>query len=137
MSEHVVWTQWDDLNVPSKFKYLSPVTTPIESGDLSEVTFYVPTYPAGKYDLSFILKMPKLQILQLPTAGFDAALEMIRPGITLCSGRGIHDDSTAELAIALAIASLRGLPDFIRRQWQVLLLTQRLNHHECHGHYTK
>jgi len=36
MSEHVIWTQWDDLNVPSKFKRLSPATTPIESSDLSE-----------------------------------------------------------------------------------------------------
>ncbi|NDI09182.1 MAG: dihydrofolate reductase, partial [Actinobacteria bacterium] len=43
MSEHVVWTQWDDLKVPSKFKRLSPANTPAETGDLSEVTFYVPT----------------------------------------------------------------------------------------------
>ena len=39
MSEHVIWTQWDDLNVPSKFKRLSPATTPAEGGDLSEITF--------------------------------------------------------------------------------------------------
>jgi hypothetical protein len=41
MSEHVIWTQWDDLNVPSKFKKLSPATTPIEGGDqnLNSVTF--------------------------------------------------------------------------------------------------
>ena len=48
MSEHVVWTQWDDLNVPSKFKRLSPATNPAETSDLSEVTFYVPTYMGGR-----------------------------------------------------------------------------------------
>ena len=47
MVEHVVWTQWDDLNVPSSFKRLSPATTPVESADLSEITFYVPTYMGG------------------------------------------------------------------------------------------
>ncbi len=37
-------------------------------------------------------------------------------GVTLCSGRGIHDASTAELALTLVLASLRGVPDFVRAQ---------------------
>jgi len=48
MSQHTIWTQWDDLNVPSKFKRLSPSTTPIENSDLSEITFYVPIYMGGR-----------------------------------------------------------------------------------------
>ena len=40
----------------------------------------------------------------------------------LCNGRGIHDTSTAELALTLILASLRGVPDFVRDQdrhdWQ-------------------
>jgi phosphoglycerate dehydrogenase-like enzyme len=62
--------------------------------------------------------MPKLKVLQVPNAGYDDAIEFLRPGITLCNGRGIHDDSTAELAVALAIASLRGFVTFIRDQDQ-------------------
>jgi phosphoglycerate dehydrogenase-like enzyme len=116
MSEHVIWTQWDDLNVPGKFKRLSPVNTPIEKSDLSEITFYVPTYPSGLYDLEFSRKMPNLKILQLPTAGYESAIEFMQPSITLCNGKGIHNDSTAELAIGLTIASLRGIPDFVRKQ---------------------
>jgi phosphoglycerate dehydrogenase-like enzyme len=116
MSEHVVWTQWDDLNVPSKFKRLSPDNTPAETGDLSEVTFYVPTYMGGRPALELTKKMPNLKVLQVPNAGYDDAIEFLRPGITLCNGRGIHDDSTAELAVALAIASLRGFVTFIRDQ---------------------
>ena len=64
MSEHVVWTQWDDLNVPANFKKLSPINTPAETGDLSEVTFYVPTYMGGYPALELSKKMPKLQVLQ-------------------------------------------------------------------------
>jgi phosphoglycerate dehydrogenase-like enzyme len=116
MSEQVVWTQWDDLNVPSIFKKLSPRLSPIDRSDLSKITFYVPTYPAGKSDLEHIRSMPNLKILQLPTAGFEVALDYLTPQITLCNGKGIHDDSTAELAIGLTIASLRGFPSFIRRQ---------------------
>jgi len=116
MSEHVIWTQWDDLNVPSRFKRLSPANTPIETSDLSEITFYVPTYPSGTYDLEFSRKMSNLRILQLPTAGYESAIEFMRPNITLCNGKGIHNDSTAELAIGLSIASLRGIPDFVRKQ---------------------
>ena len=116
MSEHVVWTQWDDLNVPSKFKRLSPATNPAETSDLSEVTFYVPTYMGGRPALELTKKMPNLKILQVPNAGYDDALEFLRPGITLCNGRGIHDDSTAELAFGLTIASLRGFATFVRDQ---------------------
>ena len=116
MSEHVVWTQWDDLNVPSKFKRLSPATTPTEAGDFSEITFYVPTYLGGRPALELTKKMPNLKVLQVPNAGYDDALEFLRPGIALCNGRGIHDDSTAELAVGLTIASLRGFATFVRDQ---------------------
>ena len=43
-------------------------------------------------------------------------------GVTLCNGRGIHDTSTAELALTLILASLRGVPGFVRaqdrREWE-------------------
>jgi lactate dehydrogenase-like 2-hydroxyacid dehydrogenase len=117
MSDHVIWTQWEDLNVPAKFKKLSPVNTPIESSDLSEITFYVPTYMGGRPALELTKKMPNLKILQMPNAGYDDAIEYVREGMTLCNGKSIHDDSTAELAVGLTIASLRGFPDFIRNHY--------------------
>lgn len=116
MSEHTIWTQWDDLNVPSKFKRLSPANTPIENSDLSEITFYVPTYMGGRPALELTKKMPNLKILQMPNAGYDDAMEYVQDGMTLCNGKSIHDDSTAELAVGLTIASLRGFPDFVRNQ---------------------
>ena len=65
MSDHVVWTEWDDLNVPATFKRLSPATTPIDSGDFSKVTFYVPWYMGGKPALELTKQMPNLKILQV------------------------------------------------------------------------
>jgi lactate dehydrogenase-like 2-hydroxyacid dehydrogenase len=113
---HVIWTQWDDLEVPAKFKKLSPATTPADGGDFSQVTFYVPSYMGGRAALELTKQMPNLKILQMPNAGYDDAMEFVRPGMTLCNGRSIHDDSTAELAVGLTIASLRGFPEFVRNQ---------------------
>jgi phosphoglycerate dehydrogenase-like enzyme len=113
---HVVWTQWDDLEIPSTFKKLSPATTPADGGDFSEVTFYVPAYMGGRAALELTKQMPNLKYLQMPNAGYDDAMEFVRPGMTLCNGRSIHDDSTAELAVGLTIASLRGFAEFVRNQ---------------------
>ncbi len=111
-----VWSQWDDLDVPHEIVRFSPGNLPLESSDLSEITFYVPTYMGGKKALEFVHKMPNLKILQMPSAGFEDAPPFLRPEITLCSGRGIHDASTAELAVGMTIASLRGFPTFVRDQ---------------------
>lgn len=120
--KHVVWTQWADLQVPEGMIRLSPENSPLGHSDLSQVTFFVPTYMGGQRALEYSRQMPNLKILQMPNAGYDDALAFLRPEITLCNGRGIHDASTAELAVGLTIASLRGFPEFIRDQakgkWQ-------------------
>jgi phosphoglycerate dehydrogenase-like enzyme len=116
MKSQVIWTEWDGLNIPIGFTRLSPTSTPLDGEDLGEITYFVPPYMGGRDALSPILPMPKLETVQLPNAGYDDALEFIRPGVTLCNARGVHDASTAELAVGLTIASLRGFPDFLRNQ---------------------
>ncbi len=105
---HTVWSQWEDLKVPSGFTRLSPSNCSLETDDLSKITFYVPTYAGHRPALLHSLKMPHLQILQMLNAGYDDALEFVRPGMTLCNARGVHNPATAELALGLAIASRRG-----------------------------
>jgi phosphoglycerate dehydrogenase-like enzyme len=68
----------------------------------------------GQKALEYVNRMPNLKILQMPNAGYDDALAYMRPELTLCNGRGIHDASTAELAVGMTIASLRGFPTFVR-----------------------
>jgi phosphoglycerate dehydrogenase-like enzyme len=60
--------------------------------------------------------MPKLQVVQTLTAGYEEFLPLVPPGVTLCNAAGLHDTSTAELAVALALASSRHLDDFARHQ---------------------
>ena len=113
---HTVWSEWPDIKVPSGFRRLSPVDFPLESSDLSEITIYVQPYMTGSETLEPIRGMTNLQVLQVPNAGYESAIPYMREGIILCNARGVHNASTAELAIGLAIAMKRGFPDFIRAQ---------------------
>ncbi len=116
MSKLVAWTQWSDLKVPDGITLRSPKDFPLDTSDLSEINFYVPSYMGGAAALSYAAKMPNLKVLQMPNAGYDDALAYVRPGLTLCNASGVHDASTAELAVGLALASRRGFPEFIRDQ---------------------
>ncbi|GAA5031211.1 2-hydroxyacid dehydrogenase [Streptomyces siamensis] len=63
--------------------------------------------------------MTSVQVVQTLSAGVDHVLPSLghlRPGVQLCNARGVHEASTAELALALILASLRGIPDFVRGQ---------------------
>jgi phosphoglycerate dehydrogenase-like enzyme len=88
---------------------------------LSEVEFYVLSKPP-KEALGRAAEMPNLKVVQLLYAGFEGVLPHVPDGVTLCNGGGIHDTSTAELAVALALASGRRLDEFARNQaegrWQ-------------------
>ena len=124
MSEIKVWTQWDDLTAPAGITLLSPKNFPLDSSDLSQIDFYVPLYMGGAKALSYAAQMPNLKTLQMLNAGYDDALTYLRPGLILCNARGVHDASTAELAVGLAIAGRRGFPDFMRDQ-----IAGTWNHH--------
>jgi len=113
---HVVWSQWEDLEVPEGFTSLTPKSTPLDSSDLSNISFYVPQYMGGKQALEYSRGMNNLKYLQVPNAGFDDAIAYLKPGVVLCNARGVHDASTAELAMGLAIASRRGFADFANAQ---------------------
>ena len=85
-------------------------------GTIDEVAFYVLPYMKGPDVLARAAEMPKLQVVQTLTAGYEEFLPLVPPGVTLCNAAGLHDTSTAELAIALALASGRHLDDFARYQ---------------------
>ena len=88
------------------------------SGDppatIDEVELYVLPYLAGLAPARLMSSMPSLKVAQTLTAGVDDVRPLVPAGVTLCNARGVHDASTAELAVALVLASLRGLPDFVR-----------------------
>ena len=112
----MVWTQWPDLVVPEGFSVLHPGIAPLGSSAIEPVTFYVPPYMSGPEGLAAVSSMPNLCTLQLANAGYDDAWAVARAGLNICNARGVHDISTAELALALILASNRRIDEFVRNQ---------------------
>ncbi len=59
-------------------------------------------------------EMASLRAVQLLSAGYDNFLPFLPEGVVLCNAAGVHDASTAELAISLALASNRHLDTYAR-----------------------
>ncbi|MEU6404490.1 2-hydroxyacid dehydrogenase [Streptomyces sp. NPDC046985] len=89
-------------------------------GDPADCVFYAVPYmqPAALVVRPFP-RMRSVRVVQTLSAGTDAVESGVRdlpPGVLLCNARGVHEASTAELALTLILASLRGVPDFVRDQ---------------------
>jgi phosphoglycerate dehydrogenase-like enzyme len=83
---------------------------------IGEVAYYVLPYMKGTAVLDRVADMRRLEVVQTLTAGFEDVLPLLPDGVTLCNAAGLHDTSTAELAVALALASGRHLDVFARNQ---------------------
>lgn len=76
---------------------------------LAEVTAFVPPYMPAADDFRFATRMPRLVLVQALMAGVDAIRPRVPEHVPVLRAVGVHDASTAELAVGLAIASQRGL----------------------------
>ncbi|KOV61709.1 2-hydroxyacid dehydrogenase [Streptomyces sp. MMG1121] len=89
-------------------------------GDPGGCAFYV--VPYMKPPTAVLRPLPGMaavQVVQTLSAGtdqLDPGLRHLPAGVRLCNARGVHEASTAELALTLVLASLRGVPDFVRAQ---------------------
>ncbi|MEU9143097.1 2-hydroxyacid dehydrogenase [Streptomyces sp. NPDC048349] len=88
--------------------------------DPADCVFYVTPYmKSPAVTVRPLAAMPALRVVQTLTAGTDhilGGLGHLRPGVRLCNAAGVHTASTAELALALTLASLRGIPGMVRGQ---------------------
>jgi phosphoglycerate dehydrogenase-like enzyme len=95
--EMVLWPRGDEV--------------PDRAGDID---LLVPDYIRARTTMRQLGALPRLRAVQLQTAGYDAVADLVPPGLDLLSARGVHDDATAELALGLTIASLRGVDVAVR-----------------------
>jgi phosphoglycerate dehydrogenase-like enzyme len=108
--------QWADFEGPAGVTVLTSAGPEPEPEQLDRITFYAPRYTGGPLGLNSLRAMGRLRVLQLPNAGYEDALAVLPPGVVLCNARGVHDQSTAELAVGLAIAGRRGFAEFSANQ---------------------
>jgi phosphoglycerate dehydrogenase-like enzyme len=114
----LVWLSFDPAElgeVPDSLRYeqIDPDHLP-DSAD--EVEFYVLAYRFHPTDGAALATLPRLRVVQTLTAGVEHLRPFVPEGVALCNGRGVHDTSTAELAVTLVLASLRGIPELVQAQ---------------------
>lgn len=83
---------------------------------IGEVEFWVPAYGDFVPYADLVPQMSALSVVQTQTAGVEHVASHLPDGITLCNARGVHDAATSEMTVALILASLRGLPNFVHGQ---------------------
>jgi phosphoglycerate dehydrogenase-like enzyme len=116
-----VWVPYSDW-VADVEKLSSEIEVDVYTGEgpppdtVGDVEFYVAPYTSSEASLEIVREMKSLRVLQLLTAGYEHVLQHVPDGITVCNAGGVHNSSTAELALALTLSSLRGIPDFVRAQ---------------------
>lgn len=83
---------------------------------LAGTRLWVPEYSARMDFAGIIAQMPALRAIQTQSAGVDNIVDSVPSSVRLCNARGVHDAATSELGVALILAALRGLPDFVHLQ---------------------
>lgn len=106
--------QWPDLKVPSGFKVIATDPTQLSSSERESVEIYIPKYMGGAKVWSEIANFPNLKVVQLLMAGYEEALPHMRKGLRLCNAKGVHDQSTAELGVALMASHFIGIKSYIK-----------------------
>ena len=79
-----------------------------------DIEIFIGPYEARSGAFDSLRDLRSLKAVQLVTAGYEHVLPVLPPGVVLANGAGIHNTSTSELALALTLASQRGIPDFVR-----------------------
>ncbi|MER5208088.1 2-hydroxyacid dehydrogenase [Streptomyces sp. NPDC002825] len=123
-----------DVWLPIPADEIEGLPAPVESGlnyrlwdggpefpaDPARCAFYVVPYMKGsEIAVRPLAGMTSLRVVQTLSAGIDhvtPGIGSLRPGVALCNAKGVHEASTAELTLALILASLRGIPGFVRGQ---------------------
>ncbi|WP_104106995.1 NAD(P)-dependent oxidoreductase [Nocardioides sp. 616] len=94
---------WDGTSVPQRAEEIELVVAPYNTGGLPDLS-----------------GLPRLRVVQVQSAGYDGMIAQLPEGVALANATGVHDDATAELALGITIASLRGIDDAVRNRGQWL-----------------
>ena len=79
-------------------------------------------YSGGRRVFDRLAQLPRLEVVQIPSAGYEHALPFVPPGVALANARGVHDSRVAEFAVGMALAHYRLMPRFwdaqSRGEWE-------------------
>lgn len=90
-------------------------TTPT-GADPKTIDIAVLPYMADISQLQAINQATNLTQVQTQTTGYDGFIDLVGDRATITTAGSVHASATAEMALSLALASLRGFPDAVRNQ---------------------
>jgi phosphoglycerate dehydrogenase-like enzyme len=79
----------------------------------ADLDIVVPPYMGAKKTLHQ-LDSVRSRLVQSQSIGYDGVEQALPPGVVYANAASVHETSTAELALALTLASQRGIPEFVR-----------------------
>jgi phosphoglycerate dehydrogenase-like enzyme len=80
---------------------------------VDHIDIVVPPY-LGSPGLLARLATVSTRLVQSQSVGYDGVRDALPPGHVFANAAGVHETSTAELALTLILASQRGIPEFVR-----------------------
>jgi phosphoglycerate dehydrogenase-like enzyme len=100
------------------WRFLEPVPYGVRlvSEASPEVKFVVVDGDLPSSVPEFLALLPNVRVVQALSAGVDWLLPHIPHGVTLCTGRGLHDASVAEWVVASLLNLQRRLPSYWEMQ---------------------
>ena len=84
--------------------------------DAADIDAVVLPYLNAQDVLGALARATNLKLVQAQTTGVDGVAEAVGDDVAIASAAGVHAASTAELAVGLALASLRGIDAAARDQ---------------------
>ncbi|GAA4170415.1 2-hydroxyacid dehydrogenase [Gryllotalpicola koreensis] len=123
MPERLVVSLPDDLLPP----YLDRLADPVPAGSVDWVTWPVDgPPPAARVDIVVLpymsggpsqyrwLAEAEIGLVQSQSIGYDGVAAALPPGLVFANASSVHEAATSELALALMLASQRGIDVFAR-----------------------
>jgi phosphoglycerate dehydrogenase-like enzyme len=93
--------------------------------DLDRVHAVVLPYINAGSVLGNLARVPELALVQTQTTGYDGVREAVSSDVAIATASGVHAAATAELALGLMLASLRGIDQAARDQRAGLWRSER------------
>jgi phosphoglycerate dehydrogenase-like enzyme len=87
-----------------------------EGASLEDIQGVILPYIDAGSVLESLKRVPNLKLVKAQSTGFDGIREAAGPSAAVANASGVHAAATAELAIGLILARLRGIDDAARNQ---------------------
>lgn len=85
-------------------------------------------YTGGRKVYGRLAQCANLEVIQIPSAGYEHAEPFVPEGVVLANARGVHDSRVAEMTLGLIIALRRHMPQFMDAQrrgtWEPMWFTR-------------